>query len=633
MKLHTVNLKNTSTFFSLLFLLFFFIGTSSSKAQSISFLDEDKLNNGKEYSCDPIFLPKNIWTLKQKVESTKADSKNGQILKNIAPRSEWKSSFGFFPIWFGAKDYLFESPLISGGQIMVQWKEIELKKGVYDFSKIEKMLKAYYDRKLYTTIQINGNEKPDYLFDEIPWIENVKWSLQVQDKKGTLMYWYPQYAENYANLIKAFAQFLSSSSYLKSVLGIRFNLNAIGTEHLEVPTKVNSKVGVVNPRLCSAYFYPKNADPHFTTEWSKAEKIKYENAVLKSYMESVSPVAHLFLRNNIDENLISMAQPELQSGKIGFFHTSSEPEPRSKDGELKLLTFNKYSRSKQTTSYAEEWADCWGVHGSEEDSHFCSPEQWNYWRLLCDLHVGISHIGMYGSIWAYAYGEEAPENKQFEDKTPSTRREEIRRGIEFAYKYIGQHNNPAKSPGAFIAFRQSTENLSMAQHPEFYKNYPNFGINIFTNDYSFLSTRLPDQSEGLKLVGPSDQRFGAFARKMKENDQLKIAFHPLFTKALYLKPVVIRVIYFDDQNTEWKLKYGNSLFNVVSTGSKRWMTKEFKVLGAERQNSLEKGAVIEKGQLATADELLTLQPDLVITALKGTPIFHLVEMDRSTIIQ
>ncbi len=631
---HTLKMKSHKYIFSTRIIIYFLLSFSYvAMAQNKFFSDEDRFNQGNEFSYDQPILPKNIWTIKNKIETTKADYENGKILKNIPPLPEWKNSFGLFPIWFGSKEYVFQSPLISGGQITVQWKDVEPKKGEYYFAKIATMLKAYYDHKLYTTIQINGNEKPDYLFDETPYILNTKWSLQVEDKKGTLMYWYPGYVENYSNLIKAFGNFLAKSAYLKSVIGIRFNFNAIGTEHIEIPEKVNPNDISINPRIATSYYYPEKADKTFRTEWTKTEKIKYERAVLNAYMTSITPVVHLFLRNNIDENIIEIARPDLESGKIGFFHTSSEPEPRSKEGERKLLLFNNYSRNRKTISYAEEWADCWGIHGKGVDFHFCSPEQWNYWRILSDLNVGISHIGMYGSIWAYALGEPAPNNNQFEDINVSLRREEIRRSIEFAFKYVGHHNNPAKSPGAFIAFRNSTENLSMAQNPEFYRKNPTSGIELFTNDYSFLSVRLPDNSKGLKLVGPSEQRFGAFARQIHENENMKIAFHPLLTKALYLKPLNLRVIYFDEKGAEWSLKYGDSIFNVVSEGTNRWVTKEYKVIGAERKNSMDKSSIIEKGQMASNDELFTLQPDVIITALKGSPTFHMIEIDRSSLYQ
>jgi hypothetical protein len=603
-------------------------------AEKKSFIEEDKNNNGSEFTYIRPNLPSNIWKIDNTTETSKKQFQNGDILKDIPARTVWNNQFGFFPIWFGAKEYVFNSPLISGGQIMVQWKEIELEKGVYNFSKIEKMLQAYFERKLYTTIQINGNNKPDYLFREVPYLSDIKLSAQVGDDKGTLMFWYPEYVVNYKNLIYEFGKFLKKSPYLKSVIGIRFNLNAIGTEHLNIPEVLSINSTKVNPRNASSYVYPEKASKEFQENWSNEAVKKYEKAIYDAYVDAMSETVRIFLRNSLDESIFKLADNDLQNGKVGLFHTSSEPEPKTGgQGEIKQSMFNLYSRNKKTISYAEEWADCWGIHGKEEDPHFCTPQQWNYWRLLSDLNVGISHIGMYGSIWAYAFGEKAPENKQFVEIDEKNRREEIRRGIEFAFKYIGHHNNPFKSPGAFIAFRHSTENLSIKQNPEFYSKYKAPELKIFTGDYTFLCLRKPDKSVGVKLIGPTEQRYGAFARKLPTGESMQLVLHPGLAKAIYNKAVTLRVFYFDEPNTEWSVSYGTTNFVIKSQGTKKWKTAEWQLRGATRNNEMNIASIIEKGQFASNEELAVLHPDVILKALKGTPIFHMVEIDRSNLFQ
>jgi hypothetical protein len=55
------------------------------------------------------------------------------------------------------------------------------------------------------------------------------------------------------------------------------------------------------------------------------------------------------------------------------------------------------ARSGKTSAYAEPWASAWGHHGGLRDDRWCSPPQWMYWRLLNDLHCGVSYIAIYGS--------------------------------------------------------------------------------------------------------------------------------------------------------------------------------------------------------------------------------------------
>lgn len=586
---------------------------------------EDLLNTGPECTYNQPTLPSDPWNIANRITSTANDRSNGNILDGIPARTEWSKGYGLYPIWFGGDKYIFHSPIASGGQIMLQWNDIEKTKGVYDFSLMDKMLKAFYDRKLYTTIQINGNNKPDYMYLETPYLNNIQLSVQVNDNH-TLMYWYPSFINNYTNLLKAFGQYLASSQYLQCVVGIRLNFNAIGTEM----TNVQSSFATINPRLASAYTYPVKADTTFKTTWSSTEETKYETAVLTAYMTNIAPYAKVYVRNSISNDLTSLISADLDAGKVGLFHTSSEPEPRAVLGEDKMTLLNNYSKNRKTLNYTEEWGDCWGIHGTIEDPHFCSPQQWNYWRILADLNVGISTMGMYGSIWEYVFGNPAPKNTQFTDPNPMIRREEIKRGMEFAFKYLGQHNLPAQSPGAFIAFRQSTENLSITNNPTFYGN-TSTALNTFTNDYTFLSVRKPDNSVGVKLIGSVDQRFGAFARKLPVGEQMNIVLHPEFVKAIYTKPLVLRVVFFDDGTNQWNVKYGNKTYSVQNTNSQCWRVVEWNVIGTNRVNPLTATAILEKGIAASSTELNTLNSDICLTSVSGDVIFHMIELDRSTL--
>ena len=93
----------------------------------------------------------------------------------------------------------------------------------------------------------------------------------------------------------------------------------------------------------------------------------------------------------------------MSTGQVGWFHTSSEMEPRAYSANHGNNTgdspqYETFSRDcAKTVCYAEPWADAWGYHGGKPDARWCSPPQWVYWRLLSDLRMGVSNIALYGN--------------------------------------------------------------------------------------------------------------------------------------------------------------------------------------------------------------------------------------------
>lgn len=103
---------------------------------------------------------------------------------------------GVIAVWLGGRtidrDAILDLPVVQGGQAVVQWAQVEPEKGRYDFSALDAQLADYARRKLPVTIQLNGNRKPAYLFNEVPYVREggreVRAFVQVQNREGTLMY-------------------------------------------------------------------------------------------------------------------------------------------------------------------------------------------------------------------------------------------------------------------------------------------------------------------------------------------------------------------------------------------------------------------------------------------------------------
>ncbi|MDB6114042.1 MAG: hypothetical protein JWQ62_987, partial [Lacunisphaera sp.] len=118
-------------------------------------------------------------------------------------------------------------PFIHGGQLTLQWAELEKKPDVFDFTGLDHKLAWFAGHGKSVTVQVNGNHKPAWLFDRVPHLAQ-KLHQQVQDEQGTLMFWHPDFEAAHLAMLRALAAHLRASPYRGSLLGIRMNFNAVG---------------------------------------------------------------------------------------------------------------------------------------------------------------------------------------------------------------------------------------------------------------------------------------------------------------------------------------------------------------------------------------------------------------------
>ena len=407
---------------------------------------------------------------------------------------------GLYAIWISQQKSPFDLPFIKGGQVVCQWAELEPEEGRYDFAPLDEKLKEFHLMGRKASVQVNGNLKPAWLFSKVAVLPHAVHS-QVRDKQGTLQYWDPIHRDAYRDFVMAYGKHLRQSPYRDSVLGVRLNFNAIGTEQ-----------GTLKPEERSLDRWKPAPNGHIHNEpWTPELFDKYRLGVVQTFIEAFRPDIGVFVRNNILRN--GLLDPEqiamFEKGELGLFHTSSEIQPRGAGGEGQYQAFLKYCRTGKTLGYAESWADAWGRHGGKTDPRPFSPYQWNYWRLLVDLHYGISFIAIYGA-----------DLRAHDDP-------EFRAAFEFAARYAGFHASPNQSPGAWVALRQGQ---------------------FLQGDYNFLMTRLPERSGDVPLdnAGPDDQRFGRWARAIEGPGQMLFRLDPQFAASLRGNPCRIRLVYLDD---------------------------------------------------------------------------------------
>ena len=162
------------------------------------------------------------------------------------------------------------------------------------------------------------------------------------------------------------------------------------------------------------------------------------------------------MRNGISDELETKYRAAFEDGTLSWFHTSSEAEPRAKFAERKYQRFVNDCRSGKTTAYAEPWASTWGHHGGLTDDRWCSPPQWGYWRLLFDLHCGVSYIALYSiDIRVAVEGAYHAGGVQYK-KPGGAYQREFNEAFAFAARYVGYHACPEQSPGAWVAFRENS---------------------------------------------------------------------------------------------------------------------------------------------------------------------------------
>lgn len=475
---------------------------------------------------------------------------------------------GLYALWYNNDLSVMEVPFITGGQIVCQWKDVEPEKGQYDFSVIEQQLSGLNRLGRKTTLQINGNQKPDWLFNEVPYTSE-RLSTQVKDPKGTLMYWHPVHQNAYTEMLKQFAVFIRRCPDRDALIGMRLNFNPIGTEHLQVPDKYTSP---------DVWTVPDGVDPG--EPFTDKINLEYQDAVVTTYVDYISPLIKVFVRNGVKSEIEQRYREMFESGNLGWFHTSSEAEPRSTGTEFRYMRFYNDCRSGKTVGFAEPWASAWGDHGGKEDHRPFSPPQWNYWRLLIDLHCGISYIGIYkNDLNVAVLGQYTLNNRYDEKKDQLGYQQEFQEAFEFAAKYVGYHVAPEESPGAWVAFRETHEIMADNGQGKSQRQ-----LHHFTGDYSFLMERQPDKTFGVHNVGPETQRYGAWARRLPAGEQLTVTANPDFIDSL--NDATANITYLDEAGSagrEFEVTLGSGNQKVRLKGTGQWKTAQFAAKGRRLQ--------------------------------------------------
>src|SRR5438128_7922354 len=92
---------------------------------------------------------------------------------------------GLYAIW-SRPEISDRLPFLKGGQVVLQWEAVEPAAGRYDFSDLNRQLAQIAALGRFTTVQLNANRQPLFLYDRVP--SSKKTLTKEQDRRGTLQY-------------------------------------------------------------------------------------------------------------------------------------------------------------------------------------------------------------------------------------------------------------------------------------------------------------------------------------------------------------------------------------------------------------------------------------------------------------
>jgi len=81
---------------------------------------------------------------------------NDKLLAELISGSRQVSDAGLYAIWVPSdkQAQVHALPYITGGQTVVQWRDVEPAQGVYDFSTIDERMRWFAERDQKATLQV-----------------------------------------------------------------------------------------------------------------------------------------------------------------------------------------------------------------------------------------------------------------------------------------------------------------------------------------------------------------------------------------------------------------------------------------------------------------------------------------------
>ncbi len=451
---------------------------------------------------------------------------------------------GIYMVWDNGLDPA--SPWIRGGQIELEWKDVEPARGSYNWASLTSELAKWASLGKSATVQVNADPQP-------AWIWNYVADCGATARGRIPQYWDPVYLTMEQEMITSLKNYLATAPNTDRITLVRANPNAIGTEETQVPSGYRCK--------------PTPGGHIVNVAWTKTVEDTFYQQIMGAWLNTLTPAFHVAVRAKM---FMAKSPPPpmdwLTSGKAWLMATASDIDPNPSREKLDVLS-TKYARSGQTVAYWEH---------QKADGIKKNLVSWNYWRLLLELQKGVSYPAVYGNVMRNALTDP-----------------EFRAAYDFTNKYAGYHASPLTTPGAWVALRQGTGAMA-----------GNFGWFITQLNPDTTSTAL-DSNSGASMIGNPTQRYGRFARRIDggtTKDTMAFQLDPIFRSGIATPTgkVDLRVTYLDKGLGQFRLAYGLGLSTVVTkTNSGNWQDAVVSVPGVAFAGGLLGGSDITLQALGT----------------------------------
>jgi hypothetical protein len=436
---------------------------------------------------------------------------------------------GIYQVWGNVGD-VASRPYVKGGQIVVQWKDVETSRGRFDWSGLISQLNTYHAMGKTATVQVNSTDaKP-------AWVWNLIARCGTYHSQAIPQYWDPLYLTLQQELVSSLAAAIRGYAHPDTVTLVRASPNAIGTELTLLPAGAN----------CT----PTTGGHIDATAWSKDLAHTYFRNVMGVYRNALTPDIHVALRT---EAFVTDGAPLTWLGQndAWIMGTASDIDPNPTRDAFDVFA-RKYDMAGRTEGY-------WEPIPYSGKRNLVS---WNYWRILLELDKGVSYIAVYG------------------DQVRHGGKGQYRAAFNFANRYAGSAATPATAPGAFIALKQGTGRTA-----------GNF--NRFMSQYrpKLTSTAL-SSDQGRNMIGPGAQRFGRYARRITggtSRSRMSFRLNSTFAAGVRGQRVVIAVRYLDSGHGRFRLAWGRAAtahHTFRKRGTGRWRQVTVSVPSASFRQSL-----------------------------------------------
>jgi hypothetical protein len=451
---------------------------------------------------------------------------------------------GIYLVW--GKDSMATAPYVRGGQVMLEWSQVEPARGSFNWSTLDSELKYYASIGKQATVQINSTTaKPAWLWNVVARCGSVQGQAAPQ-------YWDPVYMTVQTELVSALGAHLRASPYASTVALVRAAPNAIGTELTDMPSRYS----------CSA----TPGGHKVSTLWTKDISFAYYYSVMNLYRQTLLPAFQVALRAQVWTQWSGHCPMDwLGPGGPMIMGTASDIDPNPMRDGFDLFAYDNV-RMGSTNAY-------WEPISYAGKKNLVS---WNYWRILLELDKGVRSIGVYGDL--LAKGAADPE---------------YRAAFDFANRYAGHQWDPAGSPGAWVALRQGSGRMA-----------GNFTWFMTQLNPATTSTAL-DSNNGGSMIGPATQRFGRYARRITGGTgqgTMSFALSPAFRTGIRAASTTLRVTYLDTGTGRFQVRWGSAagqVTTVAKTATGAWRTVAIAVAGSAYAGGLSGGADIAVSEVGS----------------------------------